>query len=103
VPTAVVAPRPVSPPQETSPAAATAQRSNTEVSWDIASFKTANYSRKVLGIFAERFGLKVEDMSEDGGNLWVRTDDSHLGINGVLLKWGFEFKNARKGWWWRGR
>ena len=81
----------------------TPQRSSTDVAWDLASFKTTNYSRKALGIFAERFGLQIEDLSKDGGNLWVRTDDLLLGINEVLLKWGFEFKNARKGWWWSGR
>jgi hypothetical protein len=103
VSTAGVAPRPVAQPQVAPRDTAAPHRSDTEVSWDIASFKTAKYSRKVLDRFAERFGLQIEDMSLDGGNLWVRTDDSHIGINGVLLNWGFVFKNARKGWWWKSR
>ncbi|HRD97086.1 MAG TPA: EH signature domain-containing protein [Rubrivivax sp.] len=80
----------------------TTRSRDTDAAWDIASWKTTNYSRKALSQFTERFGLEIEDFTP-GGNLWVRTDDSHLGINEVLLKWGFEFKNARKGWWWRGR
>lgn len=96
------------PPRARTPApppAPTIRSRDTGTAWDIASWKTTNYSRKALSQFAERFGLEVADLTPPphGGNLWVRTDDSNLGINEVLLKWGFEFKNAKKGWWWRGR
>jgi hypothetical protein len=72
---------------------------------DIASWTRTNYSRKALSEFAERFGLQIEDLTPPprGGNLWVRTGDSHIGINEVLLKWGFRFKNASKGWWRSGK
>ena len=98
-----VAPRPVAQPQNAPPVTTTPYRSDTEVSSDIASFKETKYSRKLLDRFAERLGLQIEDMSMNGGNLWIRTDDSHIDINEVLLKWGFVFKDARKGWWWRSR
>ena len=93
-------PAPPPPAQAATPAL---QERNENRAWDIASWKTTNYSRKALSQFADRFGLLIEDLSPRSGNLWVRTDDSHLGINEVLMKWGFEYKNAKKGWWWRGR
>lgn len=50
-----------------------------------------------------QFHLKIEDLTPPphGGNLWVRTDDSDSGINQVLAQWGFAYKNAKKGWWWK--
>lgn len=69
--------------------------------WDVVVWKATNYSRKALSQFAERFELPIEDLTKNNGNLWVRTGDSHFGINEVLLKWGFEFRSA-KGWWRRG-
>lgn len=65
--------------------------------WEVASWKTTNYTRKALSQFAERFSLSLEDMTGAGGNLWVRTKDSNLAVNGVLLRWGFTYK-AGKGW-----
>lgn len=65
---------------------------------EMNGWKTTNYSRKALALFAERFGLTIEDLSPQG-NLWVRTDDEDLGVSAVLLKWGFTFKNGKKGWW----
>lgn len=75
------------------------------VEWDIAEWKTTPFSRAALSQLADQFGFSIEDLTPPphGGNLWVRTGDSHLGINEVLLKWGFEYKNAKKGWWWRSR
>ncbi len=66
--------------------------------WEIASWKTTTYTRKALSQFAERFELRIEDLTAANGNLWVRTDDSDLGVNGVLLRWEFGYK-AGKGWW----
>lgn len=98
------APRPT-PPAPTRPATPAPQERDENLAWDIASWKTTNFSRKALSQFAERFGLEIEDLTlpPHGGNLWVRTDDAHLGINEVLITWGFAYKNAKKGWWWRGR
>lgn len=97
-------PQPAQPPTAR-PAAPAPRKRDENLAWDIASWKATNFSRKVLSQFADRFDLLIEDLTPPphGGNLWVRTDDSHLGINEVLMKWGFEYKNAKKGWWWRGR
>lgn len=90
-------PQPPAPPRQL-----TTPSRDTDATWIIAGWKSTNYSRKALTQFTKQFGLEIEDLTP-GGNLWVRTDDSHLGVNEVLLKWGFVYKNARKGWWWRGR
>ncbi|MFO1342167.1 MAG: EH signature domain-containing protein [Burkholderiales bacterium] len=87
------------------PATAAPIEQKEHLPWEIAYWKTTAFSRRALLQFATRFGIEVEDLTKPphGGNLWVRTDDAHLGINAVLMKWGFEYKNAKKGWWWRGR
>lgn len=56
------------------------------------------YSRSQLESFAHAQGLRVEDFSDRNGNLWIRTNDSNLQVNKVLLEWGFRYK-AGKGWW----
>jgi len=85
----------------TRPAASGAGRSS--VGQTVGNWRTTAYSRASLSLFAAQFGLSIDDLSAQNGNLWVRTDDSHLGINEVLLRWGFEYKNAKKGWWHKGR
>jgi hypothetical protein len=94
-------PLPLPPARAATPAL---QERNANLAWNIASWQTTNYSRKALSQFAGQFGLQIEDLTlpPHGGNLWVRTDDSDLGFNIVLKKWGFVYKNAKKGWWWRG-
>lgn len=72
---------------------------NAEVSQDVRSWKGINYSQRALAQFADHFGLRIEDLTPQNGNLWIRTDDSHLQVNEVLLKWDFQYKNAQKGWW----
>lgn len=42
--------------------------------------------------------LAIDDLRERNGNLWVRTDDSDLRVNKVLLDWNFNYR-AGKGWW----
>lgn len=84
------------------PAAATALNRGAG-SQTVANWKTTAYSKASLSLFAAQFGLGVEDFTSQNGNLWIRTDDSHVGINEVLLRWGFEYKNAKKGWWYKGR
>lgn len=102
---APLAPPHLAPPPPHRPPTQGAREWNEALAWDIASWKTTNFSRKALWLFADRFGLEIEDLTPPphGGNLWVRTDDSHPGINEILMKWGFVFKNATKGWWWRGK
>lgn len=70
---------------------------------EMAMWKTTKFSQEVLAKFCREFDLTMEDLRPPphGGNLWVRTDDSNRGINQVLAKWGFSYKSARKGWWWK--
>lgn len=57
-----------------------------------------DFSKLALYAFAKSNGLKVEDMTELNGNLWVRADDNDLRVNKALLDWGFRYKSG-KGWW----
>ncbi len=100
-PSEAVLPRRTVPPPRTVPPDRTEE---TDLTWELVSWKTSVYSRKSLTQFAQRFGLVIEDLTPPPlrGNLWVRTDDAHPGINEVLMRWKFEYKNARKGWFWRG-
>ena len=45
-----------------------------------------------------RNGLKTEDMTELGGNFWIKTGDENLIINKNLVYLGFKYKIG-KGWW----
>lgn len=63
-----------------------------------ADWRGKPYTRSVLYEFATRFQLKLEDLSRQNGNLWVRTDDAEAEINAVLKHWGFSYKPG-KGWW----
>jgi hypothetical protein len=95
----------LAPPSPARAATPARQERNENLVRDIASWEKTHFSRAALSEFEFQFGLQIEDFTlpPQGGNLWVRTDDSDLGINRVLKKWGFEYKNAKKGWWWRGR
>ncbi|OJU91586.1 MAG: hypothetical protein BGO13_02265 [Burkholderiales bacterium 66-5] len=68
-------------------------------SMNIQRGKKSDYSRETLPEFAKRFALRIDDQTSYGGNLWVRTDDSRPSINEVLRRWGFKYKDAKKGWW----
>ncbi|MBK6961593.1 MAG: hypothetical protein IPH23_10645 [Gammaproteobacteria bacterium] len=59
---------------------------------------TTTYRRQALSVLAAEFGLRIDDLTADNGNLWVRTDDSNRDINTILLRWGFQYR-AGKGWW----
>ena len=51
-----------------------------------------------LASLARARNLTVDDLSDKNGNLWVRTDDSDLYVNKVLLDWKFTYRRS-KGWW----
>lgn len=69
---------------------------------DLARWKSTKFSHATLSLFASQCRLQVDDKTMDNGNLWVRTDDSNAGVNEILRRWGFTYKNAAKGWWHRG-
>lgn len=57
-----------------------------------------NFSKVALYAYTRAHRLKVEDLKDQNGNLWVRADDSDLGVNKALLGWGFRYRPG-KGWW----
>lgn len=56
------------------------------------------YSRSALNRFVNAQGLRVEDKTAQGSNLWVRADASDQHVSDALIRWGFRYK-AGKGWW----
>lgn len=57
-----------------------------------------SFSRTALKHYAKELGLDIEDNTQKGGSLWVRTDDQNSAANDVLTRWGFHYKPG-KGWW----
>jgi hypothetical protein len=45
-------------------------------------------------------GIRVQDLRDRNGNLWVLADDGDGYVCGQLRDWGFTYK-ADKGWWWK--
>jgi len=58
----------------------------------------STYSLAELARFSRDRGLKVEDRTGVGGNLWVVTKARTVSDEDVLRRWGFRFKQG-KGWW----
>lgn len=58
----------------------------------------AGFSIASLASLARARNLTIDDLSQKNGNLWVRTDDSDLYVNKVLLAWSFTYRPG-KGWW----
>ncbi len=56
------------------------------------------FSRAALHSFANLYSLKVDDLSQKNGNLWVRIGDTNAQVTKVLKAWGFNYKSG-KGWW----
>ena len=56
------------------------------------------FTKDALLTYARTHDLKVDDLSNANGNLWVRTDDNNLAVNRDLHDWGFRYKLG-KGWW----
>lgn len=62
--------------------------------------KTRRPSRSLDSVDAliQEYNLTVQDFRPQGGNLWVRTDDSVHEVNSQLSRLGFGYKSG-KGWW----
>ena len=66
---------------------------------EAASPSAANgFSMESLASLVRARSLTIDDLSDKNGNLWVRTDDSDLYLNKVLLDWKFTYRRG-KGWW----
>jgi hypothetical protein len=55
-------------------------------------------SERELSRFCDTRRLRIEDLRDRNGNLWVLTGDTDRFVSGQLRSWGFFFK-AGKGWW----
>ena len=44
--------------------------------------------------------LRIEDLRDRNGNLWVLTDDTDGYVSSQLRSWGFAYRSGR-GWWWK--
>lgn len=62
------------------------------------SSSVPEFSRQALHSFANLYNMKIDDLSQKNGNLWVRVGDTNVQITKVLKTWGFRFKPG-KGWW----
>jgi len=56
------------------------------------------FSERELSRLCDARRLRIEDLRERNGNLWVLTGDADGYVSGQLRSWGFSFK-AGKGWW----
>jgi hypothetical protein len=56
------------------------------------------FSEQELSRLCDTRRLRIEDLRERNGNLWVMTGDTDAYVSDQLRSWGFSFK-AGKGWW----
>lgn len=59
---------------------------------------TGGFNMEALASLARNRRLTIDNLCEKNGNLWVRTNDSDLYVNQVLLEWKFNYRPG-KGWW----
>ena len=56
------------------------------------------FSLRQLSSLCSPRGIRVQDLRDQNGNLWVRTDDADQALCRQLEAWGFAYK-PEKGWW----
>lgn len=56
------------------------------------------FSERELSRLCDTRRLRIEDLRDRNGNLWVLAGDTDGYVSGQLRSWGFSFK-AGKGWW----
>ena len=56
------------------------------------------FSERELSRLCDTRRLRIEDLRDRNGNLWVLTGDADGYVSSQLRSWGFSFK-AGKGWW----
>ena len=66
--------------------------------WALASALTPPYSMSALLRLTRILGIQVEDLTMQGGNVWVRTTIEVSSFAKMLEGWGFRYK-PNKGWW----
>ncbi len=58
------------------------------------------FSERELSRLCGSRRLRVEDLRDRNGNLWVLTDDTDEYVSSQLQSWGFAYRSGR-GWWWK--
>jgi len=66
--------------------------------WVLASAVTPAYSMNALLRLTRILDIQVEDLTTQGGNVWVRTTIEVSDFSEILEAWGFKYK-PNKGWW----
>jgi hypothetical protein len=58
------------------------------------------FSERELSRLCDPRRLRIEDLRDQNGNLWVLTDDTDGYVSSQLRSWGFAYRSGR-GWWWK--
>ena len=58
------------------------------------------FSGQELSRLCDPRRLRIEDLRDRNGNLWVLTDDTDGYVSSQLRSWGFAYRSGR-GWWWK--
>ena len=58
------------------------------------------FSERELSRLCDSRRLRIEDLRDRNGNLWVLTDDTDGYVSSQLRSWGFAYRSGR-GWWWK--
>lgn len=64
--------------------------------WRSGSYLTSGNQRNI-DAFCKAFGLTQEDRRSEGGQFWIKADDTHPTANAQLRNWGFSYR-AERGW-----
>lgn len=60
---------------------------------------SSEFTMAALSRFCALHGLQIDDRRGQNGCLWVRTHNLDGPVTKQLQAWGFQYKNAFKGWW----
>jgi EH_Signature domain len=66
----------------------------------IPSTRRPAFSGSQLSRLCNPRRLRIEDLRDRNGNLWVLTDDTDEYVSSQLRSWGFAYRSGR-GWWWK--
>ena len=66
----------------------------------VAPTRGPAFSERELSRLCDSRRLRIEDLRDRNGNLWVLTDDTDGYVSNQLRSWGFAYRSGR-GWWWK--
>jgi len=76
------------------PAAGVSPRTNLAPPW----IRRPAFSERELSLLCDPRRLRIEDLRDRNGNLWVIADDTDDHVSSQLRSWGFAYRGGR-GWW----